>query len=100
MPYVRQKTVLPLAPRIRDLSVRESPWGMGQASCDPSDPACLNTLLTPSISTPSDILTPNISTLNPVQPTLTGWLQQNQTVILIGGGLLFGIALLKGLGRR
>ena len=118
MPYVRQKTWLPLAPRIQGLSVRESQWGfpkgMGQ-TCDPTVQDCslgptygaistpsLNSLLTPGISTPSDILTPNISTLNAstLPTSLSSWLQQNQTIILIGGGLLFGVALLKGLGKR
>ena len=86
---------------------------MGQ-TCDPTVQDCtlgptygaistpsLNSLLTPGISTPSDILTPNISTLNAstLPTSLSSWLQQNQTMILIGGGLLFGVALLKGLGQ-
>jgi len=41
MPYVHQKTWVQLAPKIRNLSLKESPWGMGQYSA---------TLLTPQLA--------------------------------------------------
>ena len=131
MPYVRQKTWLPLAPRIRGLSLRESPYGfgrgMGQANCpsteqlmgitDCSDPCqapyggcaasqpgipALPVSAVGAGANPLDIgntgipLLPTLSSSN----SLSAWLQANQNIVLIGGGLLFGIALLKGLTHR
>jgi hypothetical protein len=122
MPYVRQRTRIALAPRIRGLSLRESPWGfrgMGQAPCpsdqqlqgitDCSDPcqagygACAGAV--PNIPAlpvstninPLDYGSSNIPLIQGTPSTLSSWLQQNQTTILIGGGLLFVIALMRGM---
>ena len=131
MPYVRQKTWLPLAPRIRGLSVKESPYGFSRGmgdSCpsteqlmgitDCSDPCqapygecaasqpgipALPISAVGAGANPLNIGTTNIPLLSPSagQPnSLAAWFQANQSVVLLGGGLLFGIALLKGLTRR
>ena len=138
MPYVRQKTWLPLAPRIRGLSLRESPYGFGRGMGQTAGGVDLSGLPIGGLST-SDLnllgmnlcydssgnvidcggASPGLTIVNPgaapstqgspvtgpnntvIQPnTLAGWLSANQNIVLIGGGLLFGIALLKGLTHR
>lgn len=127
MPYVRQKTWLPLAPRIKGLSVKESPYGFsGLGDVGPggyesgSEMADLFSTLQGGCfdvsgnSIPCGSATPGLTIVNPLQApstqqyavtgssvttppnSLAAWFQQNQTTVLIGGGLLFGIALLKG----
>ncbi len=127
MPYVRQKTWLPLAPRIRGLSLRESPYGMGQAPCpsieqlmgisDPSDPCQtggsgatisqqIQNLPTTQASLPnSDLLSVNAagqptSPAYPATATLSQFLQNNGSTILLAGAGLFGIALISGMKKR
>jgi hypothetical protein len=113
MPYVREKTWIQMAPKIRGLSLKESQrgFGMGQASCDPADLDCLNSLLGPSgeftgISASGGNL---LVGTNPATGLPTGtvpnplitWLQNNQTTVLWLGGSLFAIALFAGMtGRR
>jgi len=119
MPYVQQRTWLPLAPRIPGLSLRESPYGfgMGDAPCpspeqaagivDCNDPcqapygACAASQIgLPALpvsgagSNPLNIGNPLLTT-----NSLAAWVQQNQNVILLAGAGLFGLALLKGLTR-
>jgi hypothetical protein len=121
MPYYRQKTWLPLAPRIQGLSVRESPYGfsgMGQAICTDNNGDIVDcttgAIITPaaggglSVQNPlsqlsSDILQPVISStgasLLPAAGTtsLSTWLSQNQTTVIVVGIGLLAIALAKGL---
>ncbi len=125
MPYVHQKTWVQLAPKIRNLSLKESPWGMGQAPF-PATPCyddsgnvidCAGssaglTIVNPlpgqdtytgySLPASSDAggLFSSTSALS-VSGSLTSWLQANQsTVLLVGAGLL-GLALLSGvMGKR
>lgn len=136
MPYVRQKTWLPMAPRIAGLSLKESPWGFGAkrgmadvANCpsmeqmlgitDPNDPCqAANVLplssatvsgqptspstLLPSVQTLEQGLTPSqIAAAGGGAPTtsLATWFSQNQTVVLAVGGILFVLALAKGLSK-
>lgn len=120
MPYVRQRTWIQMAPRIHLVK-----RGMGQAAncpsleqlqgiADSNDPcqnpiASLPLATVPTLISPGSLPNPQqqaaanllLSGLPPTAPaqTLTQFLTQYQTPILIGGGLLFGIVLLKGLRR-
>ena len=114
MPYVHQKTWVQLAPKIRNLSLKESPWGMGQAPF----PA------TPCYDDSGNVIdcagsSAGLTIVNPLpgQDTYTGyslpassspsttnslaaWFQANQSMVLLGGAALFGLALISGMGRR
>jgi hypothetical protein len=125
MPYVRQKTWLPLAPRIRGLSVKESPYGFPTKGMGDGCPSTEQLFGITDCSDPCQAgygscaaAAPGIPAL-PVGPVVTGsnvtnyagtsipllsatnslsaWLQANQTTVLLIGGGLFGLALLKGL---
>lgn len=108
MPYVHQKTRIALAPRIKGLSLKESPYGMGDAPfpCDPSDATCNASFLNAQVNSLPVSLNTNPLDLGgssvpliPATNSLSTWLQANQGTILLVGGGLFGLALLKGFGR-
>ena len=195
MPYVHQKTWVQLAPKIRNLSLKESPWGFGQYSATTLTPQevawqkVMAAQLVPGGPTPSGVTTPfsypyggtnwlqsmkqqrsvpvaslsqpanwaaaeasqrgfgqapfpatpcyddsgnvidcagssaGLTIVNPLpgQDTYTGyslpatsspspspsttnslaaWFQANQSMVLLGGAALFGLALISGMGRR
>jgi hypothetical protein len=117
MPYYRQKTWLPLAPRIQGLSVKESPYGfsgLGQAICTDNNGDivdCVTGQITqaapggglavqnPSSALSSDILQPLLGNTTGASggTSLSTWLQQNESVIVVLGIGLFAIALVKGM---
>ena len=120
MPYVHQRTWVQLAPKIRNLSLKESPYGfgkrkgMGLAPCpsdqqlmgitDPNDP-CQNPVAALPVGgmSPTDlsILSSGLSTPPASTNSLTAWLQANQSTVLLVGAGLFGLALLSGvMGKR
>jgi hypothetical protein len=111
MPYVPQRTWLPLAPRIMGLSVKESPWGfqrgMGQGTCDLTDPNyldCLaalqagvsvNPLAGPAGASGAATANPastGVSTA-PVATSATAFFQTYGIWILLGGGALLMLAM-------
>lgn len=109
MPYVRQKTWLPLAPKIAGLSLKESPWGfgrnrgMGQSDTTPGLPQLPIDYSSSNLTTIPGTSIPWFQPITQSQynalPNMDigTWLQQNQgTVLLVGGGL-FALALLKGM---
>jgi hypothetical protein len=127
MPYVRQKTWLPLAPKIRGLSVKESPYGMGQTYCDEMtglDPACGPSGATTWSVAPASTGFPGSDSLTTIlncvmgggvmngdvctysQPapsstnSLASWFQANQGTILVVGGGLLAVALIGGMAKR
>lgn len=110
MPYVHQKTWVQLAPKIQNLSLRESPWGFGRSKglgqvtpyygeVNPGTTIDMGDGTTTSVDLGDTTLSP-VPTIGG-SSTLTGWLQANQgTVLLLGAGL-FGLALISGLaGKR
>jgi hypothetical protein len=125
VPYVRQRTWIQMAPRIQFLrrgmgascpsvsqllgvadpndpcQTANTPSGAPcpsakqlQGIVDPTDP-CQSSVGLPA---PQPTLPANFSILGPAGSFLQT-LQQYQTPILIGGGLLFGLVLLKGMRR-
>lgn len=124
MPYVREKTWIQMAPRIPNLSLRESPYGprrgMGQAVCpsleqlsgitDPSDPCQtggsgatvsqqIANLPGYQASLPNyDLLSTNSAgqLTSPAYPaTFMNWLQANGSMVLLGGAGLLGLVFLS-----
>jgi hypothetical protein len=131
MPYFRQKTWLPLAPRIAGLSVKESPYGfgvgsiswgtragLGQAICTDNNGDIVD-CITGQITSPAtgsglplttasnaanygsssiSLLPSNLATGGGTTGTsLSTWLQQNESVIVVLGIGLFAVALIKGM---
>lgn len=111
MPYVRQRSILQRAPRLK-LARRR---GMGQAECpsleqlqgiaDENDP-CQNPIAALPVATVPPLslttsLTAAARTLGAVTPQsldpLSGFLNTYKTPLMIGGGLLAGLLLLKAL---
>lgn len=122
MPYLREKTWIQMAPRIRGLSLRESQRGrgMGQAVCpsleqltgitDPSDPCQTGgsgATLTQQIanlpgyqaSLPvNDLLATNAAgqPFSPAYPTtVLQWFQNNGSLVLLAGAGLLGLVFLS-----
>jgi hypothetical protein len=119
MPYVHQKTWVQLAPKIRNLSLKESPWGMGQApfpatpcyddsgnviDCGGSSAGLTIVNPLPGQDTYTGYSLPASSSPSTSPSTtpnsLAAWFQANQSMVLLGGVALFGLALISGMGRR
>ena len=114
MPYVRERTILQMAPRnmLPGIRLHQARLrGMGQTvyqgpcqdptqTMDPVTGVCGNALTVAIENLPSTII-PAISIPNqaPVTPTLSQWASQNSGIILGVGGALFLFAVL-GAGRR
>lgn len=102
MPYVRQRSILQRAPRLR-LARRR---GMGDAQCpsleqlqgitDSNDP-CQNPIAGLPISTVPLLSNVTLPSVLPTPDPVTNFLTTYKTPLMIGGGLFAGILLLKAL---
>lgn len=114
MPYERNRTIIQMAPRSLTRAIVH-PRGMGAAQCpsdeqlqgivDPFDPCQAANIIGQPVPSQTPNVTYNPSTGAPIlsfgtSPTVPGssmsnFFSQNSGLILAGGALLFGIAIIK-----